>query len=93
MDARVKVGDSALNTCRFMLSSSPTAPVLRTFVQDWIALSSRPQPADDTISRQFVRLAIADQRVYFHVIRLNRSPEIRPEGVGGGIVDRFLKLR
>ena len=41
---------------------------------------------------RFVTLAVPDKGVQFRDHRLNRSPEIRPEAVGGGIFDLFVEL-
>ena len=64
------------------------APVLRTFVQYLIAFYSRLEADGDVIYESFVRLTVPDQYVKFRDPRLNRSLEIRPETVGGGIFDR-----
>ena len=67
----------------------PTAPVLRTFVQYFIAFCSRPEAASDMSSGRFVRLAVVDKCVNFHDPHLNCSREIAPEAVACGNFDRF----
>ena len=54
-----------------------------------IAFCSRPEAASDKISDKFVRPTLLDKHAKFRDHHLNRSPEIRPEVVGGGIVHRF----
>ena len=72
-----------------LCTSMPVTPVLRTFVHYLITVCSRLEAASDVISDRFVRLAVPDKCLKFRDPRLNRSPEIRPEAVGGGIVDCF----
>ena len=44
-----------------LFDSLLAAPVLRTFVQYLIAFCSRPKTAGDVVSRQFVKLIVADK--------------------------------
>ena len=50
---------------------------------------SRPAAASDVICGRFVGPDVLGRRVKFHYPSLNRSREIVPEAVGGGIFDRF----
>ena len=50
-----------------------------------IAFCSRPEAAKDIISGSYARLTDLDKGVKFRDLRLNRSPEMRTEAVGGGI--------
>ena len=68
------------------------APVLRTFVQYLVTFCSRPEAVSDFITGTFVGLAVPVKCVEFLDPRLNRSPEIRPEAIGGGIFGRFFEL-
>ena len=61
-------------------------------MQYLVAFFSRPEEARDVRSGRFVRLTLPDKCVNFRDLRLNRSSEIRPEAVGGGIFDRFCEL-
>ena len=74
-----------------LCDSLRTAPILRTFVQYLIAFCSRPETAGDVLSAIFVRMIVRDKFVKFRDPGLNRSWEIPPEAVEGGIFDRFLK--
>ena len=76
-------------TVTALCASMPAAPVLRTFLQYSFAFCSRPEVANDVMSGRFVRLVDPDQCVKFRDPRLHRSPEIRPEAVGGGIFGHF----
>ena len=69
----------------------PTRPVLRTFVQYLIALCRLPEKASDVECGSFVGPIVRDKLVKFRDLCLNRSLEIPPEAVGGGIFERFLK--
>ena len=59
------------------------------FCQFLIAFCSQLEAASDVISCRFVRLMFHDTCVKFHDPCLNRSWEIPPEAVGGGILDSF----
>ena len=80
-------------TVTALCASMPAASALRTFVRYLIAFLSRLETVSDIIFGRFVRPAIPDMSVKFRDPRLNRSPEIRPEAIGGGIFDRFSTLR
>ena len=47
----------------------------------------RPEAASDVVSGRFVGPTVVDKRVKFHDASLNRSREIPPEAVRGGIFD------
>ena len=49
----------------------------------------RPEAANDVISGVFVRLTVPDNDVKFSDPRLNRSPIIRSEVVGGSFTKVF----
>ena len=68
----------------------PAAPDLCTFVQYLLHFAADRKQIGMTkvISGTFVRLAVSDNRVKFRDPRLNCSPEIQPEAVGGGSFDR-----
>ena len=70
---------------------SPSRTRLRTFVHYSIAFCGRPEATRRHI-RRFVRLTGPDKYAKFRDPRLNSSPEILPEVIGGGIFDRFLQL-
>ena len=55
-----------------------------------LAFCSWPEAANDIISGKCVVPIVNDVHVKFRDPRLNRSWEIPPEAVGGGIFDRFL---
>ena len=74
-----------------LCASTPATPVLRTFVQYLIAFFSRPKTASDVICGKFIGAVVRDKRVKFRDPRLNRSREIPPKAVCGGILDRFFK--
>ena len=89
MSLLVIVPQTVTELCPYM----PAAPVLHTFGQylGLIAFYSRQKTASHVVSGRFVRLAEPD-KCKFHDLRLNRSPDIRREAVGGGIIDRFFEL-
>ena len=70
------------------------AALFTHFVQYWLAIAfvSGPETASDVISGRFVRLTVPNKFVKFRDPRLNRSPEIRPEAVRGGILTAFVNL-
>ena len=49
------------------------------------------EAATDVISGTFVEPVLLDKRVKFHDNSLNRSSEIPPEAVGGGIFGCYAK--
>ena len=53
------------------------------------AFCSQLEAACDVLSGSFVRLIVPDNCVKFCDPRLNRSGEIRPKTIGGGIFDTF----
>ena len=69
--------------------SGQTRPVLCTTVVQYLIFCSRPEAASDVISGMFVGPIVLDECVKFHGPSLNRSNEIPPEAVGGGIFDKF----
>ena len=64
-------------------------PILRTFLSYLIAVCSRPEGTGDAISDRFVRPLVLNKHVKFDDPNLNRSREIPPKAVGGGIFDLF----
>ena len=57
----------------------------------YAALNCSLQPTGSSYScHRFMRLAVADKWVQFRDPRFNRSGEIRPKAVGGGIFVCFL---
>ena len=67
-------------------------PVLRTFVQYLITFCSRTEAAGDVLSGRFVGPIVLDKPVKFCGPTLNRSREIPPEAVRGGIFDSFFAI-
>ena len=60
---------------------------LLTFMQCSIAFGSRPEAANDVISRVFVRLVVSDQHVkYRDPARTVLDREIQPKSVGYDII-------
>ena len=71
----------------------PAGAVLHiTFLQDLIVFCSRPEVKSDVVSGKFVETVVAANRGKFGDPRLNRSREIPPDSVCGGIFDRFLNF-
>ena len=66
-----------------------TGPVLRTFVHYLKTRCNRPETTGDIISGTFVEPFVLDKCVELHDPSLNRSHEIPPEAVAGGIFDCF----
>ena len=62
---------------------------MRTFVQYLITFCSRTEAARDVIYGKSVGPIVLDKLAKFRGPSLNRSPEIPPEAVGGGIFDSF----
>ena len=87
-DVSAGFGDSRLHSGR-IIRLCPAGPVLRTCVQYLITFCSRPEEASDVIPSRFVGPADLDKRVKSNDPSLNRSREIPPEAVGGGILDCF----
>ena len=83
--------DSRLNSGR-IIRLCPAGPVLRTFVEYLITFYSRPEAASDVISGMFVGPVVRDKSVKSHDPSLNRSREIPPEAVGGGIFNCFAPI-
>ena len=59
------------------------------FRADLITFGSRPEAASDVVSGMFVGLIVLDKCMKFRGSSLNRSREMPPEAVGGGIFDSF----
>ena len=53
------------------------------------AFCRRPAAASGVIYGRFVRKLVPDKYVKFRNLRFNRSREIPPEAIGGGIFDSF----
>ena len=70
----------------------PAEPVLRACMQYLIAFCSQPETASDVISGIVVRSIVNDKHEKFCDLRLNRSRQIPPEAIGGGIFDRFINF-
>ena len=86
MNVRVKVSDSTLNNGQIIRNCRPH-PFYALFcnaVFSRVAVCSRPEAIGDVISGTFVWQTLPDKSLKFCYTRLNRSPEIRPEAVGGG---------
>ena len=79
MNIPASFGDSRLNNGRM------AKPVLHTFVQYLTAFCSRPEAANDIISSRFGSPIAIDKCVKCRDPCLNRTQEIPPEAVGGGI--------
>ena len=88
-DVHASVADNKFNSGRIIRLFCPAGPVLRTTVLCLITFCRRPKGANDVISFSFVRSNVLDKSVKLRGPILNRSREIPPEAVGGGIFDSF----
>ena len=68
-----------------LFDSLLSGPVLRTVMQYSMTICSRPEAAIDVISDRFLWLIFPDKNIKFCDPHLNRSWEIWPQTVGGGI--------
>ena len=64
----------------------PARPVLRTFMQYFIAFCSRPESANDVIAGVFVGLIVPDNAA---ILALTVLENFEPIALGDGIFDRF----
>ena len=80
MAARVKFGDSMLNSHRTRYTHCCAL---------FNCLLFSTEEASGAISGRFVGLTASDEHVQFRDPRLNRYGEIRPKTVGVGIFDSF----
>ena len=92
MDVREKLGDSSLNGGRIIRLFDRPDPFSRAFVLYLIALCNRPETASEVVSGRFVCSIVPDKCVKFRDPRLNRSREIPPGAIGGGILTIFFAL-
>ena len=91
MGVHVKVGDLRLTGVELFVSL-PVGPVLRTCIQYSIAVCSLPEVASRVVSGRYMWLSISGTCVQFCDPSFNRSEEIRPKAVGGGIFGRFILI-
>ena len=66
-----------------------TAPIFTYFCIVFNGILQLPKAASDVISGRFVRPVVLDKCVKFLDPSLNRSQEISPAAVRGGIFDSF----
>ena len=95
MDIRVKFGNSALNRGRVIHLFADRSRVTHFYVSFklLIAFCSRPEAANDVVSGTFMELTVPNKCVKFRHTCLNRSGEILPKAVAGGIFGQFCELR
>ena len=86
-DVHASFGDYKLNNGR-MIRLCPAGPVLRTFVQYLMTFCSPLEAASDAISDMSVGPIVLDK----DTTKVNRSGEIPPEAIGGGIFHTFFAV-
>ena len=83
MDVRVKFGNSTSNR-GWIIHKLPVGPIFCTYTQSSITVCNRMKAA-----KWYPAGVCGWTGVYFHDPRLNRSREIWPKAIGGGIFGSF----